>query len=387
MDLYTLNENFIAKDDIDGYISAIWTERFWSAGDCQLVVPAVDATLEKLKEGTFLALRGTKEVMKLDTVSIEDGQATIVGSTLVEFLNERYSWWKNPSSETVDDLIADYNDDTKKPGAFIADVVYKMAINPVDSTYPFTYNANLNWDADKIPHLSLGAVDASGVVKRMTLPIGPLYEGIQSLAEQETLGISLYLQSADPVTGYVLKFTTYQGRDHTTGSAYPLVRLSPDLESLNNIKEVRSIANYKNVCYVFYKGIVTTHLADPLAPVPEGFDRRVLVTNPDKEPVGHKVQLDSRYGYGTGIVVSPADIAAFREQNAKDALANHNYIHAVDGETSPISDYKFGADYGLGDIIELESVSGAISKARVTEYIRSDDRTGQKEYPTISVVS
>lgn len=386
MDLYTLSENFLAKDDVDEYVSAIWTERFWSAGDCQLVVPATKPFLDKLKEGTFLALRGSKEVMKLDTVSIEDGKATIVGSALAEFLNQRYSWWKNPTSDTVDDRVADYTDDTKKPGQFISDVVYKMVINPVDFTGIWA-NANLDWDFDKIPHLSLGAIDASGVVKRMTVPIGPLYDGIQQLAEQEKIGISLYLESADPDTGYVLKFTTYKGQDHTTGSAYPLVRLSPDLESLNNIKEVRSIANYKNVCYVFYKGERSTHLADPLAPVPEGFDRRVLVTNPDTEPVGHKVQLDFRWGYGSSIVVSPEDVAAFREQNAKDALANHNYIHAVDGETSPISDYKFGTDYGLGDLIELESVTGTISKAQITEYIRSDDRTGQKEYPTISVVS
>lgn len=386
MDLYTLNENFLDKDVVDEYISAIWTERFWAAGDCQLVVPATDSMLNKLKEGTFLALRGTKEVMELETASIEDGKATIVGHTLAEFLNERYSWWKNPTSDSVDNRIGDYTDDTKKPGEFIADVVDKMVINPVDFTGVWT-DSNLDWDFDTIPGLELGAVDTSDVAKRLTIPVGPLYDAIQPLAEQEKVGISLYLESADPITGYVLKFTTYRGVDHTTGGAGDLVRLSPDLESLNGIKEVRSIATYKNVCYVFYKGIITKHLADPLLPEPEGFARRVLVTDPDQEPVGHKVQLDWRWGYGTSIVVDSGDIAAFRAQNAKDALANHNYIHAVDGETSPISEYKFGVDYALGDLIELESISGTISKARVTEYIRSDDRGGFKEYPTISVVT
>lgn len=387
MDLYTLNENFLAQDDIDKYISAIWTERFWAAGDCQLVVPATNEMLTKLKEGTFLALRGSKEVMELKTASIEDGMATIVGTTILEFLNERYSWWKNESSDTADDRVADHTDDTKKPGEFIADVVDKMVINPVDFTGLDWIDANLDWDLDALPHLELGAIDTTDVAKRMTIPVGPLYDGIQQLAEQEKLGISLYLESADPISGYVLKFTTYRGVDHTTGSAFPLVRLSPDLESLNGIKEVRSIANYKNVCYVFYQGKITKHLADPLLPEPEGFARRVLITDPSQEPVGHKVQFDWRFGYGTGVVVDEDDIAAFREQNAKDALANHNYIHAVDGETSPISEYKFGVHYGLGDLIELESISGTISKARVTEYIRSDDRGGSKEYPTISVVS
>jgi hypothetical protein len=41
----------------------------------------------------------------------------------------------------------------------------------------------------------------------------------------------------------------------------------------------------------------------------------------------------------------------------------------------------------MGDIIELESLTGIVSKARVTEYIRSEDHNGEKEYPTISVIS
>jgi hypothetical protein len=59
----------------------------------------------------------------------------------------------------------------------------------------------------------------------------------------------------------------------------------------------------------------------------------------------------------------------------------------VDGETSPISEYKYGTDYKMGDILELESFTGALSKARVTEFIRSQDSNGEKAYPTISVIS
>ena len=63
MDIYTLNENFIAQETVDEYVSAIWTERYTDAGDFQIVAPATPSTLAKLKEGTFLALRGTKEIM------------------------------------------------------------------------------------------------------------------------------------------------------------------------------------------------------------------------------------------------------------------------------------------------------------------------------------
>lgn len=396
MDLYTLTETFLADQVVDEYTSAIWTERYSSAGDVQLVVPATTEMMTKLADGTFLALRGSNEVMILKTQSIENKLMTVKGLALPEFLNERISWFKNPdrtsdSDTSNGDKIVDYTDDTKKAGEFIADVVTKMVISPTTIPGAAFLNVNLDWDNEKIQRLTLGSIDATGDVKRFTMPTGPLYDGIKNIANQEDLGFTMYLESADPVDGYSLKFTVYRGKDRTSDqSLNPLVRLLPDMEMLSDVKEIRSRSNYKNVCYAWYKDKVYVYYADAGDP-PEGFDRHVLVTDVSGEPVGRKVSLN--YGgigyYGGGwakTVVTSGDILDFVAQNAKDALANHNYIRTVDGQASPNSDYKYGVDYGLGDIIELKGVSGDISKARVTEYIRSEDQAGEKEYPTISVL-
>lgn len=395
MDLYTLTDQFLSKDPIDEFVSAIWTERYFQAGDVQLVVPATAEMIEKLIPGTFLALRGSKEVMLLETQNIEDRLMTVVGSTLIGFLNQRIAWFKNPdysSSIEGSPRIVDYSlagAAAKKPGEFISHVVNKMVIDPTPIT-GFESGwllVNPDWEYDAIDHLELGPIDTSGTAKRLTIPIGPLYDGIAQLAEQEGVGISLYLDSATIDTGYILKFTTYQGKDHSTGSAYPLVRLLPDMDTLSDIKEIRSKANYKNVCYVWYKDELSTHYAEPTLPIPEGFERRVMVTDAQGEPVGRKVTVSRGMTFWAEYeVVGTAEIAAFRAQNAKDALANHNYIQAIDGQTSPQSEYKFGIDYGLGDIIELAGITGLISKARITEYIRSQDKSGEREYPTISVI-
>ena len=388
MDLYTLTDQFLAKDVIDEFVSAIWTERYSSAGDVQLVVPATSENLLKLIPGTFLALRGTKEVMLIETQSIEDNLMTVIGSTLVSFLNQRMSWFRNsdPSPEPPQDKVKDHTDETRKPGEFISDVVDRMVIHPFTLSLNFA-TINLDWSYETISNLVLGSVDASGTVKRLTIPIGPLYDGIAHLAQEENVGISLYLDSATIDTGYVLKFDTYQGKDHTTGSAYPLVRLVPDMDTLSDLKEVRSNAMYKNVVYVYYKGEISTHYAEPTLPKPEGFERRVMVTDAEGEPVGRKVvQSRGMTYYQEYEIVGPAELAIFRAQHAKDALANHNYIQAIDGQTSPNSEYKYGVDYGLGDVIELQGITGLISKARVTEYIRSQDKSGEREYPTISVI-
>lgn len=389
-----MNENFIAQETIDEYISAVWTERYWAAGDVQIVAPATKNILDKLSEGTFIGLRGTKEVMQIDTLSIDEGVATAIGGSMLGYLDQRNAWFSNPDYDIDDnpELIVDLTRDDMDPSEFIAEAVFAMVIDP--TAYVGVYTpANLEWDLEVIPGLELGPVDTSLAAKRLTLVTGPLYSAIQQVAEKEGIGIKLYLESADADAGYVLKFSTYLGKDRTsTQSTYPLVRLSPDQDSLDKVKEVRSIANWKNTCYVYYKGEISTHYEDPLSP-PEGFARRSIITDPDQEPVGHKVTFAGPHGSGdlggswTTTVVSDDDIEAFREQNAKDALANHNYIRAMDGQTSPINEYTFGVDYDLGDVIELKNLQGVLSKARITEYIRSQDRTGYLEYPTISVVS
>jgi hypothetical protein len=186
------------------------------------------------------------------------------------------------------------------------------------------------------------------------------------------------------------------------------------METLSGVKELRSIDGYKNVVYVVYQNKISVHYEDP-DNIPEGLARRVMVTDAEGEPLGHKPAPVSRlpfmyaassgsskevsttsggsgYIYGgafasTPNIVDSDDIAAFREQNAKDALANHNYIRAIDGQVSQINEYKFGTDYGLGDILELEGLTGIVNKARVTEYIRAQDKTGLREYPTLSVIT
>lgn len=388
MDLYTLTENFLADEPVENYNSAIWTERYSTAGDFQIVAPATDEVIALLAPGKFLGQRGTKEVMIIETATIEEKLVTVVGKSLVNFLNQRFLWAKNPASATVDERIADPTDTTRTPGEFISNLVYISVINTTAFATGWI-DANLDWANEEIAYLTLGAVDASGADERLTAPTGPLYDAIAYVSEAEKVGISLYLDSADPIAGYSLKFKTYRGVDHTTGGAGALVRLTPEMDTLSGVKEVRSLQEFKNVVYVYYQGEISTHYADGVVGIPVGFDRRVLITDAVGAPVGHKVTAPGSWSQGGGYsytVIGVDDITAFREQNAKDALANHNYIFAIDGETSPISDFKYGVDYGLGDLIELEGYGGSLSKARVIEYIRAQDNVGEKEYPTISVV-
>jgi hypothetical protein len=60
-------------------------------------------------------------------------------------------------------------------------------------------------------------------------------------------------------------------------------------------------------------------------------------------------------------------------------------VKSVDGEIVPDSQFQYGVDYNLGDVIEVEGNTGVIQTARITEYIRSQDQAGEKSYPTVSM--
>lgn len=410
MDLYTMNENFIPDQIVDEFQSAIWTERYSAAGEIQLVVPASAYYLDMLKEGTYLGLVGSKEVMELKTNSIENGLLTVVGKTMLGFLENRIHWNKTTDAAQP---VGDYSTtaDTQL-GTVLADRVQKFAIAPTAFAGGAPWDTmNLDWAKDKIDHLELGTVDTTGTAKRWTVPVGPLYTVLQPLAEQDGLGITLYLESADAEIGYVLKFASYRGVDRTsTQTVRPLIRLTPNMESLTGLKEIHSIDGYKNVVYVVYKNKVSIHYEDP-ANIPEGLNRRVMVRDAEGEPIGTTTTPTQRILYGAGLGSSgdgsygagvgyyggvyqrnsvntsdSADVLRFRDQQAKDALANNNYIRAVDGQVSQGNEYKFGTDYGMGDVLELQGLTGILQKARVTEYIRSQDATGEREYPTLSVI-
>ena len=61
------------------------------------------------------------------------------------------------------------------------------------------------------------------------------------MASAEQVGFKLYLESATFSSGvFVLRFATYRGKDRTSDQTDNLmVRFTPQLDSLNDVKDVR----------------------------------------------------------------------------------------------------------------------------------------------------
>jgi hypothetical protein len=139
---------------------------------------------------------------------------------------------------------------------------------------------------------------------------------------------------------------------------------------MKNTTEVNSITEYKNVAYVFSKFGSEIVYADNVTAETSGFARRVMFVdaNDVDEPAG-------------------ANLTSILRNKGLDALAKARPITAFDGEIDQYTEYKYGRDYYLGDLVEMRNSDGATNQMRVTEQIFVSDGEGDRSYPTLAVES
>lgn len=376
MEFFTLDSAFRRVKVLDAYNTAIWTERYSGAGD---FVFATEATRDKvlaLAPGLLVSCSDSDEVGLIASRHTKDGILTAKGSFITKFLDERIV----RSVRDHDQLSMDM---TGAPGVIMGNLVAAMVVaggsGTAGGTPPIpggTYEV--------ITNLTVGST-ASGTSTTIAVQFGPLYTELKKIAEMYELGFKMYPDSVTP-TSYSLKFITYAGRDLTrdNGGAYPVVEFTSALDSLTNVEELDSIEAFRNTCYAYSPNCLPTALGGTLADY--GIARTGAVTTAvDFERRTMMVVCDDITADSVGSDLTKLKTAL--NQRAKDALANNNYVRMMDGQLVPQLAFEYGTDYLLGDIIELKGTSDVAQKARITEYIRTKDTSGERAYPTLSVIS
>lgn len=376
MELYTLTEDFLKKDAIDRFNSAIWTERYARPGDVTLVVDPTPEMMTKLAEGTYLALDGSDEVMILDTQTIENGVLKVEGRSLLGFLENR------AFSSNGDMWAKSWYAQGFLPENLITHIIRYYVIIVDSNGDPYLYNGTVDLNTggpmNAIPNLEIDAVASPYPPVNFAVPHGQVLDVIQQVADTWNLGIRMYLLSADE-SGHQLRFRVYAGIDRSTQ-----VIFSPTLDNLRGVSELRSIRGYKTVAVAWPTDEKIGFFGVAYIPGTEdftGWDRRTLLHWADDVYLD-KIAVDPEFPS----IDDFNNVLIVLEQRARDALANNNYTRVVDGEVVPQIGYTFGVDYNLGDIVSLKGHSEIVQKARITEYIRSQDPTGERAYPTVSII-
>jgi hypothetical protein len=371
VELFTLNRQFIEQDVIDKFVSVIWTERYYGDSEVELIVPATSDMVQKLTVGTFLGLVGSGEIMLIDTVDIESGTLKATGSSLMVFLNNRFIRL-TPAHEDRYWYMAGLT-----PGMTMWYIVYYMCIGG-----PYldgSINTGIPNPASLIiPGLYGKAIDNAGAAISYAAPYGPVYDALREIGTTYQVGMQITLDSVTD-TSYALGFRCYRGLDHTSGqSVNTVIRFSPQMDSLANIKELQSNKSQKTLVYSFAPGnpdgLATVAGVSSLAGAQyTGFDLRAMLTFEED------ITTDQVGG-------DPNNLVSILNSRANLALTDNRFQRAIDGEIVPLHQFQYGVDYNLGDVIEVQGNSDIIQTSMVTEYIRAQDNAGEKAYPTVAML-
>jgi hypothetical protein len=359
MEVYILDSLYRRTAVVDKFDSLIWTERFSASGDFELKLHSTLENRNLFQQGVKLAIIESYRVMTVETVEDStDDQGrqilTVKGPSLEAVLDQRLA--RAAMTDTTTDPTWSL---TGTPDAIATQMFHDICVTGVlDSgdVIPLINEGNI-FTADTTP----------APTDSITYTIDPstLYSAMKTLCDQYLMGFRL-VRNLDTSQ---LWFDVYMGSDRTSHQTdFPAVIFSSDLDNLSNTSELKSIALYKNVAYVISP--VGTEVVYPVDvdPTTAGFDRRVLLVN------------------ATDITdTDPVVASALMIQRGNEELAKNRRISAFDGEVSQSSQYVYGTDYNLGDLVEQRNADGASSSMQVTEHIFVFDSQGVRSYPTLTV--
>lgn len=357
MEIYTLDALLRRQYVIDRFQSLIWTERWQTYGDFQLDVISTYQMRGLLKPDTYLVMNKSNYVMRVESVEDDvdaNGQKLLIakGRSVEAILLDRVAYSIEGDTTTTPKWTI-----TDTPGAVCRKVFHDICVTGVLNV------------GDIIPYVTEGTFMPASTITEpidpITLEMDPttVYDAITQVCKSWDLGLRMLRQN--DLT--MLYFDIYAGSDRTTAqTTLPPVVFAPNLDNLQNTKELTSIDSSKNVAYVYSPVGFKEVYAAGVDPAVEGLERRVMVVNASD-------------------ITSTTGLDAALSQRGYEALAGARVLQAFDGEISQNSRYVYGRDYNLGDVVETRNVDGVTNNMRVTEQIFVEDGNGERQYPTLAL--
>lgn len=360
MEYYTLTPTLQKNEIIQGFQSIIWTERYNTPGEFQIVTKSSFNARSQLAVGTRITRQGSTYVATVDTIADAEDDAgvrliTVTGKFMEQIFEDRVAISALADTTTVPNWVL-----SGSPRAVIQELFDAICVRCVIS------------QADAIPFYTFGTLLPTGDLEELTdvitvtLQPQSLLSAITQLCQQYNYGYRLV---KDGEKGRVY-FEIYVGNDRTTQqSNFNPVLFDPDLDNLSQISLLSSTAIHKNVAYVLAANGAAMVYGPDADPTTSGADRRVLlVSSSNSDAAGPDL-----------------DIALQAEGQL--ALAQQPLIYAFDGQLPPTTSYIYGVDYNLGDKVEERNQDNMGNHMIVTEQIFASDKSGETAYPTLSLLT
>lgn len=360
MDLITLNEQYHQAKLIENYDSLIWTERFNTIGDFQVITGNRDF-LNILPKGKVLSLRDSTVPMVVEEHLIERPKNqpvkyTIKGREFTKILGQRLS------IQSVIGALGTWNVDVMQPSDVAHYIIYKVCVEGICDVKDI-------FPADKVQFLTPSDyLEAGRPVRRFAVTRGNLLSTVLGLLQTEAKAEPDTTPPSPPVephglrairpseSGTAIGIQIYKGVDMSGH-----IRFDGDRDMLDDGSYRFADQSYGSNAYVLGPaGAYKLHKGET---DPSGLERSVVLVDASTSTI--------------------TDGEALKSEGIR-GLSNAKKIARFEGAINQdLSPYIYNVDYALGDIVTLVGDYGLVTPARVTEYIRSEDSTGNKAYPTL----
>jgi len=417
---------------VDDYKSLIWTERYNTYGDFELVVPGTYENYSKFSLDTYLFTSESQKLMIIEQLEWvekynESSEIKLTGRSLESILDRRVVAPVKSSGDPWFYYLRGFNDLGDNIIANLVSECFAMA----KPNYP-RHVGKLRWvknPADLPAKVLLGRDGAemklpqrrfNTIAEEHSKPAGPgadlrlsqysidlsstlegsLYGIVTTILGYYGGGFAIELAQGNPFVwwGYV-----YKGVDRTRSQTKrsPVI-FSPRMDNLSKATHIESVVDYRSV---IYSGLVSSQSVGEAHEYGDTKPKTQLANS--SKTIG-VAGLERREGYLQNISINEmTGVRSDRNgdkysvlgeqtmtkeqvlQKIEDACTDELYKHGkktvYTGEADMTTMYRYGEDFFLGDLVQLENGHGLAETAVLTEYTRSSSEAdGEKFYPTFT---
>lgn len=370
MDITVLNTDFQAVAIIDEYESLIWTDRYDSYGDFELVLPMNVGLLDILKEDYYLRIKDSEHCMiiedrAIDSDSENGNRLKVTGRSLESILDRRIVWGTEYEYGNLQNFIARLID------LNIADSEKNEQQERKIDNFVFERSEDIKITGIRLPDIQQHTGE-------------DLYTIIAELCKEYHIGFKIILTDDCKFV-----FSLYAGIDHSYSqneeSRNPYVVFSPEYDNIINSNYYSSKADFKNVTLIAGEGngpsrkTKTMHLGSG---VPSGLNRREIFT--DARDVSSKT--GKKDADGNEQIMSTQQYEALLITKGQKTLNENGRKTAFEGEADAKGLFKYHEDFDIGDIVQIADAYGNNAAAYISELVISYSANEQSVYPTFKAV-
>lgn len=392
MDALIMDKDFNVTNILDSFISFIWTDRYQSAGDFEVYVPASEEMAKMMPIDGYLSQDASPYCMVIEEMQcltdVEDGNKMLFKGRSLESLLERRVIWNR---------IFRTDETTLNLQTAVERALNENAINPSD---PNRKIPGLKFVQSVDPNVTNHYV--KGEVRGQNL-----YDTIVEWCTQHNIGFRI-LPNYETKE---LSFSLYYGNDYSYDQDQnPYVVFDPQFGNLVSSDYVATRKDFRTVCLV----VGPQDTADPdvdytmsvylKAGAGSGLDRREIAVDMTSSNLPTPQALYKEYTDELGETYSKpcvikgkvqytdesiakynearAQLLADMEANGREKLSQHTITEAFNGEVQAVQQFVYGKDFFLGDIVSVRNEYKLECQMIVSEVVRTCDQNGETILPT-----